>query len=559
MTTNNRKRLIDENNNYSDLSEGDEINSNLAREKPHRNSKRFREMRSRTSEYGEDGSSKSEKDLTDIRWASDLFRSTFHKFNSQHSGIKASIRYSAWILDYFQLFCSEDFINFIVGTTNSYCSSLDKNYNTINLQNTSLPEMYCFPALKLLMSRNKKLKYSEYWSNDKLLRSNIFGEVMSRDRFLYLLKILHFNTNIVTADVDKLYKIRESCDKLRQRFQEAFYPFQILCIDESLLLYKGRLSFKQYIPSKRNRFGIKSFVLCDTKSGFVQDFIIYNGSLTTVNCVNEFIGKSGNIVMELLKPYLGKGHTLYVDNWYTSPTLFILLHHNRTNACGTVRKRRKGMPVIQNKLKTGEVSFRSSKYLLAMRWCDKREVYMLSSFHSEEFVETKRHYRTREMIMQPKCVFDYNKLMGAVDKTDMVISTIHSERKALKWYKKYFFHLIDICIWNAYCLYKLKTGKQISMASFHLELIRQLLSRYQSDSKNTIANKSGKTNPLRLAENHFPSLYTIENPRGKNQMRVCVVCSRNDKRRRSRYQCEICNVGLCVTPCFKKYHTQLSY
>jgi len=435
--TNNRKRLIDGSNNYSDLSEGDEINSNLARERPHRNSRRFREMRSITPEYEEDCSSKSEKDLTDIRWASDLFQPTFHKFNSQHSGIKASIRYSASILDYFQLFCSEDFISFIVGTTNSYCSSLDKNHNTINSQNTSLPEMYCFLALKFLMSRNKKLKYSEYWSNDKLLRCNIFGEVMSRDRFLYLLKILHFNTNIVTADVDKLYKIREICDKLRQRFQEAFYPFQNLCIDESLLLYKGRLSFKQYIPSKRNRFGIKSFVLCDTKSGFVQDFIIYNGSLTTVDCVNEFIGKSGNIVMELLKPYLGKGHTLYVDNWYTSPALFILLHHNQTNACGTVRKRRKGMPVIQNKLKTGEASFRSSKYLLAMRWCDKREVYMLSSFHSEEFVETKRHYRTREMIMKPKCVVDYNKLMGAVDKTDMVISTIHSERKALKWYKKY--------------------------------------------------------------------------------------------------------------------------
>lgn len=186
MMTNNRKRLIDGSNNYSDLSESDEINSNLARERPHRNSRRFREMRSITSEYEEDCSSKSEKDLTDIRWASDLFQPTFHKFNSQHSGIKASIRYSASILDYFQLFCSEDFISFIVGTTNSYCSSLDKNHNTINSQNTSLPEMYCFLALKFLMSRNKKLKYSEYWSNDKLLRSNIFGEMMSRDRSVFI-------------------------------------------------------------------------------------------------------------------------------------------------------------------------------------------------------------------------------------------------------------------------------------------------------------------------------------------------------------------------------------
>lgn len=97
---------------------------------------------------------------------------------------------------------------------------------------------------------------------------------------------------------------------------------------------------------------------------------------------------------------------------------------------------------------------------------------MLSTFHTEEFVDTKRYYRTQEMIKKPKCVVDYNRLMGTVDKTDMVISIIHSQRKNMKWYKKYFFHLIDICIQNAYCLYKLKTDKQISMAKFHLELIR---------------------------------------------------------------------------------------
>lgn len=54
--------------------------------------------------------------------------------------------------------------------------------------------------------------------------------------------------------------------------------------------------------SKRNRFGIKLFVLCVTQSGIVQDFILYNGSLTILNYVNEFIRKTGNIVMELLKP-----------------------------------------------------------------------------------------------------------------------------------------------------------------------------------------------------------------------------------------------------------------
>ncbi|KAL2731776.1 LOW QUALITY PROTEIN: piggyBac transposable element-derived protein 4-like [Vespula squamosa] len=336
--SNNKKRLIDINQNYLDLSEDEKINTNLIRERRTRNYKRFRQIISSTSEYEKDTSTESGRDLTEITWTNELFRPTIHKFSSKHSGIKASISSSASILNFFQLFCSENFINFIVGTTNDYRNNLDENTNNINCQNTFVPEMYCFLAVKLLMSRNKKLTYSEYWSKDILLKSNIFGEVMSRNRFLYFLKILHFNTNNVTADTNKLYKIREICDKLRQSFQQAFHPFENLCIDESLLLYKDRLSFKQYIPSEGNTFGIKSFILCDTQSGFVQDFIIYNRSLT--DCENEFIGKSGNIVMELLKSYLGEDHTLYVDNWYTSLTLFILLHKNATNACGTVRKRR---------------------------------------------------------------------------------------------------------------------------------------------------------------------------------------------------------------------------
>lgn len=127
---------------------------------------------------------------------------------------------------------------------------------------------------------------------------------------------------------------------LRKSFSDAFHPYQDLCIDESLMLYKGRLSFKQYIPSKRSRFGIKSCMLCDCKTGYVQDLIVYCGCSTIVKNAVTGIGKSGAIVLSLLQPFLGKGHTVYLDNFYSSPALFNLLHNNSTNACGTVSKRR---------------------------------------------------------------------------------------------------------------------------------------------------------------------------------------------------------------------------
>lgn len=161
---------------------------------------------------------------------------------------------------------------------------------------------------------------------------------MPRDRYFKLLSMLHFSHNIISPN-DKLYKIRNVVDMLRNNFSQSFYPYRDLCIDESLLLYKGRLSFKQYIPSKRSRFGIKSFILCDCRTGFVQDLIIYAGSSTTSNSQNKEIGKSGAIVEKLMAPYLGKGHTVFLDNWYSSPSLFNLLYDDYTNACGTVKKK----------------------------------------------------------------------------------------------------------------------------------------------------------------------------------------------------------------------------
>lgn len=39
-------------------------------------------------------------------------------------------------------------------------------------------------------------------------------------------------------------------DHLRDIFPKILYPFQNLCNDQSLLLFKGQAFFKQYIPSK---------------------------------------------------------------------------------------------------------------------------------------------------------------------------------------------------------------------------------------------------------------------------------------------------------------------
>ena len=66
--------------------------------------------------------------------------------------------------------------------------------------------------------------------------------------------------------------------------------------------------------------------MCESESGYCSQFKIYIGK--------DKIGDmpaSESVVMELSKHVLGKGYTIYLDNWYSSPNLFLnMLKNERT-------------------------------------------------------------------------------------------------------------------------------------------------------------------------------------------------------------------------------------
>ncbi|KAL2745606.1 piggyBac transposable element-derived protein 4-like [Vespula maculifrons] len=70
------------------------------------------------------------------------------------------------------------------------------------------------------------------------------------------------------------------------------------------------VSLKSNAQLQSNRL----FYMIPTQSRFIQDFIIYNGASSSASCDKESFGKSGTIVTQLLKSYLHKDRTLYVDN-----------------------------------------------------------------------------------------------------------------------------------------------------------------------------------------------------------------------------------------------------
>jgi hypothetical protein len=109
-------------------------------------------------------------------------------------------------------------------------------------------------------------------------------DLFNERRFHLLLKFLHFVDKKSYAEAAcgsrRLYKLILVLDHLYAKFENVYTPECDVSIDESLMIWKGRLSWKVYIRSKHDRFGIKLFQLCEAKSGYVWNFIAYIGQDT---------------------------------------------------------------------------------------------------------------------------------------------------------------------------------------------------------------------------------------------------------------------------------------
>ncbi|KAJ8942909.1 hypothetical protein NQ314_009884 [Rhamnusium bicolor] len=152
----------------------------------------------------------------------------------------------------------------------------------------------------------------------------------------------------------KLYKINPVLQYLKNKFMTIYTPEKNISVDESLVGWKGRLQWKQYIPSKRKRFGIKIFVLCESSTGYVYNFIVYTGKVTNYGVIYNEEPLASRVVLELSDPLLGKGYCLFLDNYYTSPNLVEKLVGKRTDCVGTLRINRQGIPKeIRKKIRKG--------------------------------------------------------------------------------------------------------------------------------------------------------------------------------------------------------------
>ena len=277
-------------------------------------------------------------------------------------------------------------------------------------------------------------------------------------------------------------------------------------------------------------------------------------------------GAMYHTVMRLLENHLGQGYCVFMDNYYSSPILYKDLVSNGTDAVGTVISNRKNYPSQQLNsftLKRGESTFLRHNDITALRFFEKRNVYMLSTRHGKDLVRVRCKGATEDLNV-PLVVHHYNCLMGGVDLVDQYLVYYALGRKSMKWYRRVYWRLIEMAIFNSFVVYKANHGinpsTRIRQLNYRLEL-SNLLVKPLIDKRNASLHPiiRSPTVPDQLLGKHF--IYRSEIRR---RCRVCVGKRKRGHRKeradkKSYYFCKKCDVHLCIGDCFMKFHTLVDY
>jgi hypothetical protein len=160
---------------------------------------------------------------------------------------------------------------------------------------------------------------------------------------------------------------------LDDTIEKYYNPLKHLAVDKITVKFKGRVVFRQYIPKKHRHFRIKIFNICDA-AGYTCNMTVYIGKDRT-HAVQDMTATHAT-VRDLCRRTERVGHTLYMDNFFSSPDL---LDEPTTKLlwAGQTKSERLTTRLMQQETWTegGDIRVKVRGDTTALVWKDKRDVY----------------------------------------------------------------------------------------------------------------------------------------------------------------------------------------
>lgn len=112
------------------------------------------------------------------------------------------------------------------------------------------------------------------------LQNPIYKATMSIKRYEDIRSVIRFDdkrTRALRQETDHMAAFRYVWDCFLDNCRRRFIPSDCVTIDEQLVPFRGRCKFRQYMPSKPAKYGIKIFWMCDARVPYAIDGTVYTG------------------------------------------------------------------------------------------------------------------------------------------------------------------------------------------------------------------------------------------------------------------------------------------
>ena len=221
-----------------------------------------------------------------------------------------------------------------------------------------------------------------------------------------------------------------------------------LCLDEQMLKFYGKCSFRQHVGRKPVKFGLKQWCLADNELNCVINIDLYLGGGDNETTISD-------VVYNLIQPYEDETHDLYYDNLFASVDVSLNLYQKGINTTSTCRMNRVFIPnIFKEKMKHKEYCALKLSYdcvnnceitipLYALNYNDKVEKSVIMMTTKEENMV----FNKKEICFEIQR--DYNMNMGMVDSIDRTIRLTSCRRNGGKLENMEFFNLVDISTINS--------------------------------------------------------------------------------------------------------------
>ncbi|XP_061426844.1 uncharacterized protein LOC133354203 isoform X2 [Lethenteron reissneri] len=226
---------------------------------------------------------------------------------TESAGPSHGLPLDASVLDYFMLFWPDRLIDVFTQETNRYAEQKIAESGKADplWSPTTSREMKAFFAVAIMMGIKDLPRVWCYWSGNPALRCEWVSGTMTHTRYSKVSQYLHARNNVGTPargqrGYDPIYKVRNVVEEVRANFSRHYSPRRELSVDEGMIPFKGRLFFKQHMPAKPTKWGVKVWELCEAQTGYCLNFDIYTGrsaygAATTADAAGDGGGACGDM------------------------------------------------------------------------------------------------------------------------------------------------------------------------------------------------------------------------------------------------------------------------